>query len=398
MKDLVDVLAAWRAEGAGFGRAVVVRTFGSAPRPEGSTLVASDDGRIAGSVSGGCVEGAAVEEIGRARRTGRARVIRYGISDEQARGIGLACGGVIDVLIEPAVPEAVELAARAAAGVGAQGSRAVITPLPADSPSPEPGRRVPGEGEPPADVLVVSEDGRLEGTLGEPALDVEMVRLAQESIDRGTSRTVQVAGRSLFIEAFTTRPRLVVVGAGQVAIPLVALARALGYETIVVDGRAAFATRERFPDVDRLIVGWPQEAAAEIGLGPADAMAILSHDAKFDEPAITTGFAHGCRYVGVIGSRRTQVERRERLASAGVRAEDLARLRGPIGLDLGGREPAETALAIMAEIVAMRYGATGISMTEKWRASAEESAGAASAAPELPESAGHASPASHADA
>ena len=398
MKDLVDTLAAWRAEGAGFGRAVVVRTFGSAPRFEGSALIASDDGRIAGSVSGGCVEGAAAEEIGRARQTGRARVIRYGISDEQAWDIGLACGGVIDVLIEPAVPEAVESAVRAAAGIGAQGSRAVITPLPSDAPSAETGRHVAGEGERPADVLVVSEDGSLEGTLGEPALDAELVRLTGESLARGTSRTVQIAGRSLFIEVFAARPRLVVVGAGQIAIPLVAMARALGYETIVVDGRAAFATRERFPDVDRLIVGWPDEAADEIGLGPADAMAILSHDAKFDEPAITTGFAHGCRYIGVIGSRQTQAERRERLAAAGVRPEDLARLHGPIGLDLGGREPAETAMSIMAEIVAERYGGTGISMTEKWRTSLEKGPGAASAAHAGPASEAHAAPASHAGA
>jgi xanthine dehydrogenase accessory factor len=236
---------------------------------------------------------------------------------------------------------------------------------------------LPGEGEPPADVLVVEEDGHLRGTLGEPGVDSELVGLARESLARGTSRTVQVGGRSLFIEAFTVRPRLVVVGAGQVAIPLVAMAGALGYETIVVDGRAAFATRERFPGVDRLIVGWPEEAAAEIGLGPADAVAILSHDAKFDEPAIVTAFAHGCRYVGVIGSRRTQAERRERLSAAGVRPEDLARLHGPIGLDLGGREPAETAMSIMAEVVATRYGGTGISMTEKWRRSVEAGAGAA---------------------
>jgi xanthine dehydrogenase accessory factor len=261
--------------------------------------------------------------------------------------------------------------------MGVPSSRAVITPLPADSPGPELGRRLPGEGEPPADVLVVEEDGHLRGTLGEPGVDSELVGLARESLARGTSRTVQVGGRSLFIEAFTVRPRLVVVGAGQVAIPLVAMAGALGYETIVVDGRAAFATRERFPGVDRLIVGWPEEAAAEIGLGPADAVAILSHDAKFDEPAIVTAFAHGCRYVGVIGSRRTQAERRERLSAAGVRPEDLARLHGPIGLDLGGREPAETAMSIMAEVVATRYGGTGISMTEKWRRSVEAGAGAA---------------------
>ncbi len=384
MKDLVDTLAAWRAEGAGFGRGVVVRTFGSAPRFEGSTIIATDDGRIAGSVSGGCVEGAVVDEIERARETGRSRVVRYGISDEQAWDIGLACGGIIDVLIEPAVAAAVESAARAAAGIGAQGSRAVVTPLPADSPAPEPGRHEAGVGAKSADVLVVSEDGSLEGTLGEPALDAELVRLAGESLARATSRTVQIAGRWLFIEAFVARPRLIVVGAGQVAIPLVAMARAVGYEAIVVDGRAAFATRERFPDVDRLIVGWPDEASLEIGLGPADAVAILTHDAKFDEPAIMTALAGGCRYVGVIGSRKTQSERRRRLAAAGVGPADLARLRGPIGLDLGGREPAETALSIMAEIVATRYDGSGISMTDKWRATADRATADRATAADVP--------------
>jgi xanthine dehydrogenase accessory factor len=214
-------------------------------------------------------------------------------------------------------------------------------------------------------------DGRLEGSLGDPSLDAELVRLTLESLARGTSRTVELAGRSFFIETFPTRPRLVVVGAGQVAIPLVAIARTLGYETVVVDGRPAFATRERFPDVDRLVVGWPDEVADEIGLGPPDAVAVLSHDVKFDEPAIVTAFAHGCRYVGAVGSRKTQADRRERLLAAGVRLDDLDRLCGPVGLDLGGRAPAETALSIMAEIVAMRHGGTGLPMHEKARPTAD---------------------------
>jgi xanthine dehydrogenase accessory factor len=133
--------------------------------------------------------------------------------------------------------------------------------------------------------------------------------------------------------------------------------------------------------VDRLIVGWPEEAAAEIRLGPADAVAILSHDAKFDEPAIVTALARGCRYVGVIGSRRTQSERRERLAASGVPPGDLARLHGPIGLDLGGREPAETAMSIMAEVIATRYGGTGMPLTDKWQRSLGASDGAGSASP-----------------
>ncbi|MDP9482015.1 MAG: XdhC family protein, partial [Chloroflexota bacterium] len=141
-------------------------------------------------------------------------------------------------------------------------------------------------------------------------------------------------------------------------------ARELGFETVVVDGRAAFATPERFPSVDRLVVGWPDEVADAIGLGPADAVAVLSHDVKFDEPAIVEALRRGCRYVGAVGSRKTQADRRERLLAAGVTEDELARLHGPIGLDLGGRAPAETALAILAEIVADRHGGSGRSMLE----------------------------------
>jgi xanthine dehydrogenase accessory factor len=146
---------------------------------------------------------------------------------------------------------------------------------------------------------------------------------------------------------------------------LVRFARELGYETVVVDGRAAFATEARFPGVDRLVVGWPDEVADAIGLGPADAVAVLTHDVKFDEPAIVEALRRGCRYVGAVGSRKTQADRRARLLVAGVGEAELARLRGPIGLDLGGRAPAETALAIMAEVVAARYAGSGAPMRER---------------------------------
>jgi xanthine dehydrogenase accessory factor len=364
MKELLDTLAAWQGEGADVGRAVVVRTFGSAPRPEGAVLLYAADGRIAGSVSGGCVEGAAAEEIERARATGNARVIRYGISDEQAWDVGLACGGTIDVLVEPAVPAASVDAAVASLGAGGHGA-AVITPLPGDSPPAAFGQHPPGEGAPPAPQLVVHDDGRLEGSLGDAAMDAALIEQAQEALRRGLSRTVELGGRSLFVEVFPVRPRLVVVGAVEVARSLVRLAKELGFETVVIDGRASFATPERFPDVDRLVVGWPDEVAEEIGLGPNDAVAVLTHDVKFDEPAIVEALRRGCRYVGAVGSRKTQGDRRERLLAAGVTAEDLARLRGPVGLDLGGRAPSETALAILAEIVAQRYGGSGVPMKER---------------------------------
>jgi xanthine dehydrogenase accessory factor len=379
MQELVETLDGWRAEGAGVGRAVVVRTFGSAPRPEGAVLLVTDDGRLAGSVSGGCVEGAAAEEIWAARKQGRERVIRYGISDEQAWDVGLACGGTIDVLVSPVVPDQALDAARETRD-GRGDGRAIVIRLPADAPPAAFGQHTPGEGAAPSAPLVVHDDGRLEGTLGSPDADAALVDAALASLRTGTSKTVEVAGGQLFIEAYPVRPRLVVVGAVEVARTLVRLAKDLGYETVVIDGRAAFATEARFPDVDRLIVGWPDELADELGLGPGDAVAVLTHDVKFDEPAIVTALERGCRYVGAVGSKKTQGDRRARLLASGVAPEALDRLRGPIGLDLGGRLPAETALAILAEIVAERRGGGGRPMRELAR-EREASIGADAARP-----------------
>jgi xanthine dehydrogenase accessory factor len=302
------------------------------------------------------VEGAAFQEIQAARAAGVSRVIRYGISDEQAWDVGLACGGTIDVLVEPYLrPEVVAAASLRAGSV-------VVIPLPADAPPAAFGPHPPGPGEVPGASLSVSDDGRLAGSTGVPEADAAIAAAARALLARGGSATLSVAGRQYFLEGYPAASRLVIVGAVQVAMPLARIARELGYETVVVDGRAAFATRERFPDVDRLVVGWPDEVADEIGLGPTDAVAVLTHDVKFDEPAIIEGLRRGCRYVGAVGSRKTQADRRTRLRAAGVTDAELARLRGPIGLDLGGRAPAETALAIMAEVVAERYGGSGAPM------------------------------------
>lgn len=364
MRDLLETLDAWRAQGTGAGRAVVVRTFGSAPRPEGAVLLVADDGRLMGSVSGGCVEGAAAEEVASARRSGLARVIRYGISDELAWDVGLACGGTIDVLIEPAISSVVIEAAEASVGPEGRGI-VVATVLPTDAPGAVFGPHAPGPGAPPEPPLVLESSGLVSGTTGDPADDAALARAAQEALDEGRSRVVDVGRRSYFIEAFPVRPRLVVVGAVEAARSLVRYARELGYQTVVVDGRASFATHERFPDVDEIVLAWPDEAFATLQVGPNDAVAILSHDPKFDEPAIVEAVHRGCRYVGAVGSRKTQADRRTRLAEAGLTPDEIAAIRGPIGLDLGGRDPAETALAIMAEIIAARRGGTGLPMRER---------------------------------
>ncbi len=369
MRELLETLDAWRAEGADVGRAVLIRTFGSAPRPEGAVLATTADGRIAGSVSGGCVEGAAAEEIEKARQTGHSRVIRYGISDEQAWDVGLACGGTIDVLVEPAISPVAIDAARAAGAANPAGS-AIITQLPSDAPPPEHREHHRGDGAPPQPALRVDADGTLHGSLGDPSSDAALVDAATDALRRGTSRTVVIGDRQLFIEAFPVRPRLVIVGATEIARSLAGIAGALGYERVVIDARPAFAAAERFPGVERLINDWPDEAFRAIDVGPNDAVAILSHDPKFDEPAIVDAIRRGARYVGAVGSRKTQADRRARLREAGLTDEEIAAVRGPIGLDLGGRAPAETALAIMAEIVAIRYGGSGRPMLERAAATA----------------------------
>ena len=343
MRELLEQYDAWRAEGHEVGRAVVIRTYGSSPRQAGSVMLVADDGRMIGSVSGGCIEGAAAEAVRESRRTGHSRVIRYGVTNEDAWAVGLACGGTIDVLIEPEVPAAAVAAARAplahagdprASDPSALGTT-VVTELPADTPDDL------------ADAVPATAEASDEAALQQ---------LRTDALAAGRSQTARIDDRHVFIEAFPVAPRLVIVGATEVARSLVGLAAALGYERVVIDARTAFATKERFPDVDQLLTDWPDEAFERIHLGPNDAVAILSHDPKFDEPAIVEAFKRGARYVGAIGSRKTQADRRRRLIEAGLTEVQLDQIRGPIGLDLGGREPAETALAILAEIVSVRRG------------------------------------------
>jgi xanthine dehydrogenase accessory factor len=324
MRELLPVIDLWRNDGVGFGRAVLIRAFGSAPRPPGATLLVAHDGRLAGSVSGGCVEGACVEDVGRARRDGRSRVIRYGITDETAWSVGLACGSTIDVLIEPDVRD--ELISAAAAAE----DRVVVTRLPPGTP------------------VAPTKDGL-------PSL----AEAKERAMSEGRSLVVADETGQHFVEAFPSPPRLVVFGAVDVAQPLVAYAHLLGHRVWVVDARTAFATAERFPGADELLVGWPDELADRLVLGPGDAVVVLTHDPKLDDPAVALALRSGCRYVGAIGSRRTQAARRQRLLDTGLDPVQVDRLHGPVGLDLGGRAPAEVALAIMAQVVASRYGASG---------------------------------------
>jgi xanthine dehydrogenase accessory factor len=341
MRDLLSDYDRFVKAGTPFGRAVVTSVWGSAPRPEGSSMLASADGVIAGSVSGGCVESATALEIAQAIARGHPRLVTFGVTDERAWEVGLACGGTIKVFVEPTVrPEVVE----AAGGPGGEALASII------------------DGAAVGQSVRVFEDGRVKGTL--PAgLPLDEVRNgALEALRRETSTSQRFETRdgpvTLFYEVFPRQPRLVIFGGVQIAVALVPLAKALGYRTIVADGRQAFIDRQRFPDADELILAWPEDAFQRIGLDSSCYVCVLSHDPKFDEPALDIALRSSAAYVGAIGSRKTQSARRNRLREAGLTDAEIARLHGPIGLDLGGRQPAETALAILAEMTAVRYGGT----------------------------------------
>lgn len=351
MRDLLQEYDTLMATGEPVGRAVVTSVWGSAPRAEGACMLATPSGRIAGSVSGGCVESAVAQEIQAAIARGTPKLVTFGVSHERAWEVGLACGGTIRVLVQPAVTSAIASAARGKGGV-------VVATVAGPDGSPLLGQSA-----------VVRENGHLEHA-GLPAWLVSAIgHPAGTALRREASTSVELTGPDgstvgVFLEVFARRPKLVIFGGVHIAMALVPLARALGYHTVVADGRQAFLTRERFPDADELLLAWPEEAFRQVGLDAATYVCLLSHDPKFDEPAMALALRSPAPYVGAIGSKKTQAARRERLRAQGFTEADLLRVRGPIGLDLGGRSPAETALAILAEMTAVRYGGTGAVLTQ----------------------------------
>ncbi len=323
MRDVLQDYERLAASGP-VGRAVVTRVWGSAPRVEGSTMLATRDGRMAGSVSGGCVEGAVVEAIGEAIEQNRPRLMEFTVSHERAWEVGLACGGSISVFVEPTVRPELLAAARGPGGV-------VV----------------------PSVIGGAAELGRPDPTVG-AAVEPE----GRDALAGLACRTVTVASPagevSVFLEVFPKQPTLFLIGAVHIAEELVRLAKPLGYRVVVADGRAAFLTRERFPEADELVQAWPAEAFQAIVVDDATCICVLSHDPKFDEPALDLALRSPAIYVGAIGSRKTQELRRARLREVGFTDAEIARLHGPIGLDLGGRHPGEIALAILAEVTAVR--------------------------------------------
>ncbi len=341
MRDVLDRLDSWRSNNEDFAVATVVSTWGSAPRPVGSKMITTRGGGIAGSVSAGCVEGAVIEESWSVMDSGEPRLLTFGVSDEEAWGVGLACGGTIQVFVEPssaldAVYDSLKrhLDARAPA--------ALISVM-------------AGAHEYLNRKLVVLADGRTEGDLDIPGQTDALVETALEQLNQETCGVLDLDdAASLFVEVYPAPPRLIVIGAVHIAQSLLSIAKIAGFDTIVVDPRTAFATGERFPHATKLIQEWPQHALPEMKLDRSAYVAVLTHDPKLDDPTLQIALRSDASYVGALGSRRTNRQRIKRLREAGLSQEQISRLHAPIGFDIGGRSPEEIAVSIMAEIIQVR--------------------------------------------
>jgi xanthine dehydrogenase accessory factor len=321
MRDVLTELEEWSAAGEEIALATVVETWGSSPRPLGSKMAVTRSGKMAGSVSNGCIEGAVFDEAQKVLKSGQAKIAAFGVADDVAFDVGLACGGHIEVFVQPLGPV----------------HRQLMALLRADRPATLRTNLVSGEAE----------------------------------LISGSPRGAELAHREgdWFVEPFQRPAHLVIVGAIHIAIPLHRLAKLMGYRVTVVDARAKFATKERFPDADELVVAWPDEALAKMNLDRSTYVVILTHDPKFDLPALRSVLGKEVGYVGAIGSRKTNANRFDALRGEGFTEEQLGRVHGPIGLDLGSRGAEETALGILAEITAVRFGGSGVAMREAKRSS-----------------------------
>jgi xanthine dehydrogenase accessory factor len=300
-------------------------------------MAVSADGKITGSVSGGCVEGAVADAARTALRTGTPRLLHFGVADETAWAVGLSCGGSLDVFVAPLDVPLYEI--KRAALLDDETLATVTVVAGAEDLI---GRK-----------LLVLASGSSAGALG-GVLDKAAREAALATLAEGRSRRLAIPPVEVLIEVELPPPTLVIVGGVHIAIALTSLAKTLGFRTIVVDPRRAFGNELRFPHADELLHAWPDDALAAIGLAASTAVALLTHDPKLDDPALRVALASPAFYVGALGSKKTQEKRRKRLVDAGLSEALIGRLRAPIGLDLGGRSPEEIALAVMAEIVAAR--------------------------------------------
>lgn len=309
----------WHRQGRGAVIATVTQTWGSAPRRVGAQLAISGDGQIEGSVSGGCVEGAVVVEALEALETGETRELEFGVSDSDAFAVGLACGGTIKVLVEPVgrvLPE--QMLAELVAARAERRPVAYVVDLDSGA------RRLDGQGH----------EARF-----------RMDRSGFEEDSR------------VFVAIHNPPLRLIVVGAVHIAQALVPMARIAGYDPVLIDPREAFGSEARFPG-EQILHDWPDEAVAKLGLDGRTALVLLTHDPKLDDPALELALKSGCFYIGALGSTRTHAKRTDRLTAAGYSEEQIGRIHGPIGLDIGAAGPSEIAVAILAEMTrVLRKGA-----------------------------------------
>jgi xanthine dehydrogenase accessory factor len=361
MPELFDHIDQLRRRGGRVAIATLVNTQGTTPRKEGAKMLVGEGGAILGSVTiGGCVDARVIEEAGGVLEHMRPQLLEMSLGDEDAWEIGLTCGGTIEVFLEPvALDRPDDSTARSYEKVRAYAARggrgALVT-------------RLDGDGAAGAGAkLLVLDDGTVEGTFGDTFLDQRFVTEAREAMARGASRTLLLEGVRAFVEVFAPPAQLLVIGAGHVAMPLTALARTLGYRTIVLDGRPRFATRERFPDVDELQIGIPSELVLNYALTPETALVLVAHDYKYDLPVLRHALSTNVGYIGMLGSVRRGQAILKLLAEDGIGEASLARVRVPIGLDLGARSAPEIALAILAEIQAVRGGGSGRPMRDKAR-------------------------------
>ena len=338
MRDVLGEVAHWTAQGKSVALATGVQTWGSSPRGVGANMALTADGSVAGSVSGGCVEGAVLEAGISVLNSCQPQLLHFGVADETAWDVGLSCGGTIEVFVRPLDIEQFNNLEKAINQGHAVASVMVIR-------GPE---SVLGK-----ELLTLEDDG-VTGTLG-PDLDSKAIDYAQSALVEGGALRAEIdQSLEIFVNVVKPSPTLIMVGGVHIAIPLASLAKTLDYRTVVIDPRKMFGTEERFPHVDKLIQAWPDNAFEEIALTSSTAIAMLTHDPKIDDPALKIVLNSPAFYIGALGSRVTHAKRRQRLQDDGVSVEALARLHAPIGLDLGGRTPEEIALAIMAEIVQAR--------------------------------------------
>ncbi len=358
MRDILGPITKWWDANETFGLATVVRTFSSAPREPGASLAVSAGGEVVGSVSGGCVEGAVYELATQVMATGEPVLQRYGVSDDDAFAVGLTCGGIIDIFVEPASKARFSDLAEIADAVRSGVPVAVATVI--EGPGQVGARRVIWQGE------------RTTGTLGagdrlDQAVDDDARGMLAQGVTAvrryGPQGERRLDDLAVFVQSFAPPPRMLVFGAIDFAAAVAKVGKFLGYRVTVCDARPVFATSSRFPDADEVIIDWPHRYLAGISTDARTVICVLTHDPKFDVPLLEVALRHPAAFIGAMGSRRTHEDRLARLREAGLGEAELARLRSPIGLDLGARTPEETAVAIAAELIQLRWGGSGQPLT-----------------------------------